>query len=168
MASFALAAIGRDRPGIVAAVSRVLFEHGCNLEDSSMALLRGNFAIMLVFTAPDAASVTSLEDHLRPACDEIGITFSVLEVGDRSRTPEPTHTVTVYGADKPGIVANVSSALADSGANITNLSSRLVGEIYVLTLEVEITTDPGAVERGIKDLALDVDVSFAAYEADVL
>jgi len=79
----------------------------------------------------------------------------------------------VYGADKPGILAQVSSALASRGANITNLSSRLVGDadpIYVLTIEVEITADEAAVEAAVKDLAADVgvDVSFAPYDADVL
>ena len=48
MRSFVLALTGRDRPGIVAAVTGVLLEHGLNLEDAEMAILRGHFAVMLV------------------------------------------------------------------------------------------------------------------------
>ena len=48
MARFAVSVFGRDRPGIVAAVSRVLADAGCNLEDTSMTILRGHFAMMLV------------------------------------------------------------------------------------------------------------------------
>ena len=50
MRSFVLALTGRDRPGIVAAVTGVLLDHGLNLEDAEMAILRGHFAVMLVLT----------------------------------------------------------------------------------------------------------------------
>ncbi|MBV8303503.1 MAG: amino acid-binding protein, partial [Acidimicrobiia bacterium] len=47
MGHYAVSAVGADRPGIVAAVTRVFVEHGCNLEDTSMTILRGHFAMML-------------------------------------------------------------------------------------------------------------------------
>ena len=172
MSSFALAAIGRDRPGIVAAVASVLFEQGCNVEDSSMSLLRGNFAVMLVFTAPDGATADALASALAPACDPLGITFSVLEVDDRARTPAPTHVVTVYGSDEPGILDRVARVIASGGGNITNLSSRLVGDaspIYVLTIEAEID-DAEALDARLHELADDVgvDVSLTPYDTDVI
>ena len=52
MAHLAVSAIGSDRPGIVAAVTKVLLDQGCNLEDTSMSILRGHFAMMLVVAAP--------------------------------------------------------------------------------------------------------------------
>jgi len=170
--SFALAAIGKDRPGIVVAVASVLYEHGCNVEDSTMTLLRGNFAIMLVFTAPDEATATTIADALRPACEPMGITFSVLEVDDRARPPEPTHVVTVYGSDKPGILDRVAHVVAAAGGNITNLSSRLVGEaspVYVLTIEAELAEADG-LEAELHTLAADVgvEVSLSPYDAEVL
>lgn len=172
MTSFALAAIGKDRPGIVAAVASVLFEHGCNVEDSSMTLLRGNFSVMVVFTAPEDASTQSLEEALRRACDPLGVTLSVLEVDDRAEPAQPTHVVTVYGSDKPGILDHVARALAASRGNITNLSSRLVGDqapIYVLTIEAEVG-DATHLEAELNALASEVgvDVSLSPYDADVL
>jgi predicted amino acid-binding ACT domain protein len=50
MLRFAVSVFGRDRPGIVAAVTRVLADAGCNLEDTSMTILRGHFAMMLVIS----------------------------------------------------------------------------------------------------------------------
>src|SRR5438094_166616 len=50
---FAVSAVGADRPGIVAAVTGAFLEHGCNLEDTSMTILRGHFAMMLVVAAPE-------------------------------------------------------------------------------------------------------------------
>jgi glycine cleavage system transcriptional repressor len=51
--ALALSALGRDRPGIVAEVTGVLVEHGVNVEDSRMAILRGEFAMVLVLGAPE-------------------------------------------------------------------------------------------------------------------
>jgi glycine cleavage system transcriptional repressor len=53
MLRFAVSVFGRDRPGIVAAVTRVLADAGCNLEDTSMTILRGHFAMMLVISGGD-------------------------------------------------------------------------------------------------------------------
>ncbi|MFL5868791.1 MAG: ACT domain-containing protein, partial [Thermoleophilaceae bacterium] len=53
MPHLALTAIGRDRPGIVAALSGVLLEHELNVEDSQATILRGHFSIVLVVAAPE-------------------------------------------------------------------------------------------------------------------
>jgi glycine cleavage system transcriptional repressor len=175
MASLALAALGRDRPGIVASVSRALFDLGCNVEDSSMTLLRGNFAMMLVFECPDDVTAQRATEALRPACEEMGLTFSVLEVDDRATVPNPTHIVTVYGADRPGILLRTAGVLADAGANITDLNSRLVGTdepVYALTLELEVPSgvDPDDLGRRLREVAdeIGVDVVLHEREADVL
>jgi glycine cleavage system transcriptional repressor len=52
MKRYLLTAAGRDRPGLVAAVSKILFEEGCNLEDSAMTRLQGEFAILLILSGP--------------------------------------------------------------------------------------------------------------------
>ena len=64
MSHYAVTAIGADRPGIVAAVTGVLMEHGCNLEDTSMTILRGHFAMMLVVAGPQTSSASDLEAAL--------------------------------------------------------------------------------------------------------
>lgn len=173
-ASYALAAIGTDRPGIVAAVSKALFDLGCNVEDSSMTLLRGNFAMMLVFTCPDDLSATGVEEALRPACEAIGLTYSVRDIADREQVPEPTHVLTVYGADKPGILFRTCSALADAGVNIADLNSRLVGDpaVYALILELEVpaSVNVAGLESALATIAgeIGVDIVLNEREADVL
>ena len=61
MAEFAVTAIGRDRPGIVAAISAALLDLEGNIEDSQMAILRGHFAVMLIVKLPDATEPADLE-----------------------------------------------------------------------------------------------------------
>lgn len=173
MPSFALAAIGRDRPGIVAAVAKVLYEQGCNVEDSSMTLLRGNFAIMLVLASPEGTTAASLDTALRPACAEMGLTYAVLDVEDTADVPHPSHVLTVYGADRPGILYRISTSLAAQGANITDLNSRLVGvenPVYALMLELAVPGDAGELERRLREVAseMGVDLTLQAREDDAL
>jgi glycine cleavage system transcriptional repressor len=176
MRSFVLALTGADRPGIVAAVTGVLAAHGVNLEDAEMAILRGHFAVMLVLTAPDEADTAALRTELEEARAQIPLeTVSLTEVPGlavAAPAPEPTHSITVYGADHPGIVHGVTSALADRGANVVGLTTRVAGDIYAMLLEV--TLPAGLDETGLQEslarVAAEqgVDVSVRAVDADVL
>ena len=65
MPEFAVTAIGRDRPGIVAAISAALLELDGNIEDSQMSILRGHFAVMLIVKLPETADADDLEDGLQ-------------------------------------------------------------------------------------------------------
>jgi glycine cleavage system transcriptional repressor len=175
MPSFALAAIGRDRPGIVAAVSNVLFEQGCNVEDSSMTLLRGNFAMMLVLAAPEGTTAATLQAALGGACEAMALTYAVLDVEDTADVPHPSHVLTVYGADRPGILYRVSEVLASAGVNITDLNSRLIGvdkPVYALMLELAVpaTLTVDELDRRLAEAAADigVDVTLRVRENDVL
>lgn len=173
MPSFALAAIGADRPGLVAAVADVLFEHGCNVEDSTMTLLRGNFSVMLVLAAPDGTDRGSLEESLRDACGPLGMTVALLDVKDTESDHSPSHVVTVYGADKPGILQGITRAIAEVSGNITDLTSRLLASgstpVYALMLEVKVAdeaTFSAAVTAAAA--ALGTDVSIREYDDDAL
>ena len=150
---FALYAIGRDRPGIVAAIADVLLRHGVNIEDSQATILRGHFALVQILDAPDDADSGALLDDLMSAAKELGLEWIyVNEMSDTDVEPpaEPTHILSVYGGDHPRIVHAVASTLAERGIGITDLNSRVVPEaeeaLYVLMLEVALPEDSGADE----------------------
>lgn len=175
MGHFAITAIGSDRPGIVAGLTEALREVGCNLEDVSSTILRGHFAMMFVVDAPEG-DATAIQDALHEAAEPLGVTVTVrdVEAGAPDR-PEATHTLTVYGADKPGIVAGVASLLAERSVNITNLSCRIVGEeapVYAMVAEVEVPAgeDAPALAAAIDEHArrLDVDASLRPIEIETL
>jgi glycine cleavage system transcriptional repressor len=172
--SFVLALTGRDRPGIVAAVTRVLLDHAVNIEDAEMAILRGHFAVMLVLTSPDELDDAELRAGLEHAREAIPLeTVSLTEVpalgADRA---EPSHAISVYGADHPGIVHGVAQALAERGVNVVGLSTRVTGELYVMLLEVALpsTQDEADLEELLGRVAEEqgVDVSIRAVDGDVL
>lgn len=144
-------AVGADRPGIVAALTGALLELGGNLEETRAALLRGSFATALAVAVPDGIGAAEVEAALRPVADELGLGLWVGPAAPRSTGPELHRSVvSVYGADHPGIVHGMAVALAGQGANIVDLSARLVGDppIYVLGIEVEHAEGAEAALRG--------------------
>ncbi len=144
MASYALSAIGRDRPGIVAEVTGTLLRHGVNMADSQMAILGGHFAMMIVLVTSPETDVEALRSDLEQSRVKLELeAVSLSEIDEaQARIDEPSHVITLYGADHPGIVNAVASALAARGVNITDLDTHLVGEgskpTYMMILEVSV------------------------------
>jgi glycine cleavage system transcriptional repressor len=175
---YAVSAVGADRPGIVAAVTGVFLDQGCNLEDTSMTILRGHFAMMLVVAAPDSLEQAALEAALAGPAATFELVVAVRAIDDDiPLSPEgDAWTVSVYGADRPGIVHRVASSLAERSVNIVDLSTRVIGDpdrpVYAMILEVTLPkgTDGGDVQRHLAELAADlgVDCSLHPSEADIL
>lgn len=168
---YVVSAIGVDRPGIVAAVAACLARNGLNITDSHMGILRGHFAMTLVVEGEnaDAQAVTG---DLDAVAEELGLEWIGLRAVDAASTaqPEVTHTVTIYGADHPGIVAAATGALAATGVNVCDLRTRLTGGgVYVMVVDVAAPDaadlpallEPVAGEQGVQ-------VSVTAADADLL
>jgi glycine cleavage system transcriptional repressor len=177
MTRFAVSVFGRDRPGIVAAVTRVLADAGCNLEDTSMTILRGHFAMMLVVAGPAGAGAAGLAAGLDPVAGRLDLQVSVREVTDEVTAAAgggARYAAAVYGPDRPGLVARVSEALAAHQVNIVDLQTRVVGEadpVYAMHFDLEVpAARAGQVEADLRQVAeeLEVQVSFEPDEADVL
>ncbi len=138
--SLAITVVGHDRPGIIARTAEVLAAYGMNLEDSSMTLLRGHFAMTLICAGETPAS--EVEQALATAIDP-SLAVTVRAVPDElDRVPiGSTYLVTMHGADRLGIVARLTGTIAAAGGNITDLTTRLTGELYVLLAEVDLPPD---------------------------
>ena len=170
----AVTVIGNDRPGIVAGVSKALFDAGCNLEDVSSTILRGHFSMVLLVEAPNDLPAPALEEKLGGVAGDLELTILANPVEETSQdVAAPTHMVSVYGADKPGIVFHVTDLLARRGANITDLTSRVIGTddepVYALMLEIS-APDGADIEAALTELRseLGVDASVHPIEADLL
>ncbi len=141
---FAVSVVGRDRPGIAAAVTEVLLKHRGNIEDSQMTILRGHFTIMLIVSTPEYVKSEDLEQDLaevRQRLDLEAVVVNEVTEIEPSAEPEATHIVSVYGVDHPGIVHAVTASLAKQQVNITDLTTRLVSShgsepLYAMMLEV--------------------------------
>jgi glycine cleavage system transcriptional repressor len=183
---FAVAAIGRDRPGIVAALTQNLLDHELNVEDSQMTILGGHFASMMIVSGGEAVDAGALRADLEATARDLHLeAVSVAGVDDTAGTaPAPTHTVTVYGVDHPGIVHAVSAALAQCEVNITDLNTRLViddepaggngsGADNLYAMMLEVVLPEGLTANGL-DSVLEatrrdqgVEITIRALEPDV-
>lgn len=169
---FAVTVIGPDRVGIVADVAGSLAALGANLTDSTMTRLRGHFAMTLICSAP--VSVADVERALAGLSGQDGLLVTVREVGpEEERVSESgvPYLLSVHGADRLGIVAAVATTVAEAGGNITDLSTRLMGNLYLLVAEVDLADGVAdALTQRLADLAgeLGVEVSLRPAGADVL
>ncbi|MEW6278361.1 MAG: ACT domain-containing protein [Candidatus Eremiobacterota bacterium] len=163
----ALAAVGRDCPGIVSAVSRVLYHHGCNLEDTSMTILRGEFAMILIVAVPQEAELEGLRGDLEREAERLQLVLSFRELPHHTERAAPEsgalpYIISVYGADHPGIVYRVTELLADNSINITDVNTRVVGKepVYIMLLEVEVPArlSPQSLEGMLEKLGQELKV----------
>jgi glycine cleavage system transcriptional repressor len=177
MTRFAVSVFGRDRPGIVAAVTRALADVGCNLEDTSMTILRGHFAMMLVVSGAPGSGAADLEARLVPVAGRLDLQVSVRVVADEvtvAASKGERWSAAVYGADRPGLVARVSEVLAARDVNIVDLETRVIGEpdpVYAMHFELQVPAGSASqVEADLRVVAreLGVEVNMYPNEADIL
>ncbi len=143
-----ITAAGPDRPGIVARIARVLYQTGCNIEDSSMTRLRGEFAMMFIVLLPaKPGGLKKIKRSLQKVQKALGLSLLLrpLSKQEARREQRPlgrSFLLSVYGSDKPGIVYHVTRLIASYGINITDMNTRVIGPpdnpIYVMILETQV------------------------------
>lgn len=157
-------ATGRDRPGIVDRVAGLAYEAGANLEDSRMAILGGEFAMIALFTGgpPQLASV---EREIAELGRELELTtqFKPTMAGPDARrpeTPQIAYRLHAVSIDHPGIVHKVTHVLAKHGVNVARLDTSLSNApvtgtpVFSLELEIEIpaTIPVGSLRSELREL----------------
>lgn len=178
MARFALSAVGADRPGIVAGISGALAGIGGNLEDSTMTILQGYFAVLLVVSVPPEVDAEALESAIAPVADGLGLVASVwpltaehLAAAEVAGNGSPW-TIAVHGADRIGIVHGVAAAVAQVGGNVVDLGTHLVGPddapVYVMTLRVTLPEqpDPAAAAERVRAVSEELGVHCTVHRDD--
>ena len=140
MSRFMVIAVGPDQPGVVAALSGVLVELNCNLSDTQMAVLQGYSSMMLVVDAPPLLAAEELHNALVRGVEGLGQTPWVHLLSELSAPAGAGRTwaVSVYGADRPGVVFEVTRLLADAHINILDLQTRQTGSVSFLSMQVDV------------------------------
>ena len=165
---FMLTVVGRDRPGIVARVTSLLYEGGCNLGEASMVRLGGNFTIMLMVQY--GGELAALRNMLKPDMDRLELHIHIDEIDGRLHQHlVPDVRISVFGADRAGIVAQVTQVLGDAGLNVLDLESDVAGTkdqtIYIMHIEGCATQGIDALRHALDDaISEDIDVSLAPID----
>src|SRR5262245_7028868 len=173
--SLVMTVIGEDRPGLVESVADLVASHGGNWLESRMSRLGGQFAGILrveIGAEKEGELVANLK-----ALSSRGLT--VVVHSDRAESEPPVGRVRILeivGQDRPGIVRQISHALASHGVNVEELqtecaSAAMTGETLFKArakLRVPESADVEKIRQNLEKIASDliVDISFAEFEAD--
>jgi glycine cleavage system transcriptional repressor len=157
---FILSAMGKDRPGIVADVSEVIYECGGNVEDSSMSLLRNHFALLLLFSTEREEVNQKLSSALKRLEWEKKLTvfYSPIpfeEAYPKAKEQTDRFKITTSGVDHAGIVFKVCRLLADRRVNIIDMETRRVlsaesgTPLFEMDMDVEVLRSIS--EQGLRE-----------------
>jgi len=173
-----ISAVGKDRPGIVAAVSKALFEAGCNLEDSSMTILEGEFAMILVVSLPEGLKIEQLDKKFGEARENLQLSIFLKPITFEEARPQKSggqpYMISVYGVDKPGIVYRVTSILAKENINITDVNTKRTNEeespVYMMMLEVECPSSLNldGLKRELEELGKTLSITVTLHPIETL
>ena len=124
-ASLVLTVIGPDRTGLVEALAAIVAQHDANWLESRLARLAGKFAGVLRVDAP-TERIPELTDALN-RLRERGLHVVVESTTDPEAEATPrTLILNLIGHDRPGIVRDISHALAHRGVNVIEFHTQVV------------------------------------------
>jgi glycine cleavage system transcriptional repressor len=168
-----ISVFGRDRPGIVANVSRILYQNSCNIEELSQTAIKGQFAMILIASSSRADSIPQLKEDIGLLNQDLGLEINLRKIQEEEMAPyNPEDTepfiLIVRGEDRPGLVYGITEVLAERGINITNLDAKVarVGQKleYIQLFEVDVPRklDYGLVQEKLaargKEMGVKVDL----------
>lgn len=149
MKKFIISVIGKDRPGIIAAVTKVLFDQDLNIEDVSQTILQNQFSGIFIASGPEETIYRELKALLKQSTREFDLHYYVRDMG--SNTVEWTtcdcesFVITTRGPDRKGLVAHITALLASFNVNVVRLQAVFRGgddpQNNVMIYEVDIPGD---------------------------
>jgi glycine cleavage system transcriptional repressor len=177
MPKLAISSIGKDKPGIVGAFTKVLYDYDCNIEDASMTILCNQFSMILIISGPEKLDLETLMTSLKQAGESFGLNTSINILPDDYDIKEQAGTSTPYmlcvsGSDRRGIAFKVTEVLAKYKVNITDFNSKLIGKdvkpVYVMMLEIEVpdSIEFAKLKAELDDISkeMDLDINFNEIE----
>ncbi len=169
--SLVMTIIGRDRPGLVESVASLVADHGGNWLESRMSRLGGQFAGILRVEVP-AGNEQKLVNALK-ALDRKGVAVTV-QPDTTAPAPEPARleSLDIVGQDRPGIIRQISRALAEQGVNVEELhseraSAAMSGETLFRAhakLSIPASCDPANIRKKLEQIAEDLIVEISLEE----
>jgi glycine cleavage system transcriptional repressor len=171
MKKMIISVLGKDRPGIIAAVTRILYELDCNIENVSQTILQNEFSGIFIAGVPKTLSESDLHRHLDDGLSPIGMHVyekQLSEADDSSTAAQSEPFVVVTkGPDRKGLVAAITAIMAAHRVNVTNLQAIFKGgddpNANIMIYEVDIPTDAShqALRRDLREKALELSLDIS-------
>ncbi len=154
MKKIIISVLGKDRPGIIAAVTKTLFEQDCNIENVSQTILQNEFSGIFISLVPESVQIDHLQEAFEKRLSRMGLFAFVktLEPGRHKDSPVDSEpfVITTRGPDRKGLVAEITEILARHRVNVTNLQAVFKGGAdpndNIMIYEVDI---PSQIDRKV-------------------
>ena len=167
-----ISALGKDRPGIVNTLSKAALDNGCNITNSRMAVLGGEFALILLIHGSQTA-VTEMERRLPALEKELQLT--IIAKLTAPRIPEQRwlpYRVQVVAIDNPGIVHALTDFFSARKINLEALETETYPAAETgttlfslqMTVAIPVASPLGPLRESFVDFcdALNLDAAFEA------
>jgi glycine cleavage system transcriptional repressor len=177
MNKFIISILGKDRPGIIAAVTRVLFEKDFNIEDVSQTILQSEFSGIFIVTGPDHTDHIELSGCLEAATADLDLHFHVRELEGKSSdwttcACEP-FVITTLGPDRKGLVAQITAVLAFQNVNVTQLQAVFRGgnepgrNVMIYEVEVPLDIDLAKLRHSLSEKAAELKLEISMQHKSI-
>ncbi len=175
MKKIVVSVLGYDRPGIIAAVSRILAHHRCNIEDVSQTILQTEFVGVFIASMPDDLGedlLAGLKGDLEP----MGLSVLVKPMSQPSEWIPPESepfVITTMGPDRLGLVAGITEVLARFRINISNLKAVFRGtdnpahNFMIYEVDIPLTTDQEAFRSALHERAGELGLDITLQHRDI-
>jgi glycine cleavage system regulatory protein len=154
MARIVITVIGDDRPGLVSDLSAPIKARGASWERSQLAHLGGKFAGIVLVSVP-ARELDALVTDLT-ALGEQGLRVVVERTDEPAERESVRLNLELLGADHPGIVAEISAALAARGVSIEELTTYVrdapMAGGTIFEARAALVAPPGSTAEGLRPM----------------
>jgi len=176
MSKVIITVLGCDRPGIVAAVSKALFDCQCNIEDVSQTILQTEFAGIFIISIPMEMKpgdlLTSLEKRLHPEGLSVFLKEMKSVCASSPGKAEP-FVITTLGPDRLGLVAGITGLLGDFGINITHLQAVFRGgedprrNVMIYEVDIPVEADQNVFRSALQERAKELGLEASLQHRDI-
>ena len=172
-----ISVLGEDRPGIIAAVTKVIFERDFNIEDISQTILQNQFSGIFIATGPQSVSTDDLHRALEKSTPDFNLHFHVRQLDSVDITwttcaCEP-FIITTRGPDRKGLVAGVTALLARHNVNVTQLRAVFRGgedpgrNVMIYEVDIPVNVDLQALRRDLCDTGEQLELQISMQHKNI-
>ncbi len=172
-----ISVLGQDRPGIIAAIARILFENDGNIENVSQTSLQSEFAGIFIVAIPDILAQADLEQRMAAALDGMDLQVHIKPVEARHEADAPptveSFIITTRGPDQKGLVARVTEVIARHNVNVTNCQAVFKGgddpnsNIMIYEVDIPPETDQQELFKAIRQKGIELNLQVSIQHRDI-
>ena len=177
MNKFVISVLGKDRPGIIARVTKVLFELDFNIEDVSQTIIQGEFSGIFIVIGPETHSDQDVTQALVHATGDMELQCYVKEyagkTSDWTTCACESYVITTRGPDRKGLVSQIAAVLADNNVNVTQLQAVFRGgsepgrNIMIYEVDVPLDIDQQRLRSALHAKAAELELHISIQHKNI-